>query len=307
MLLMRTHQPPAWPHLCISAWLAQAAGAAEFAAGPAVAGDPPGARPDKSRFTLWDPTPPALMRELSADRPDKTESAYTVDAGHFQVEMDLVSYAHDHDQAGGNDIVRDAWAVAPMNLKLGILNDLDVQLMIETYNLVRTQDRVAGTTRRQSGYGDTTLRVKRNLWGNDGGTTALAVMPLVKFPTSQDDLGNNAVEGGLVVPFALELPHGWDLGATSAVGALRDEAGSGYHAAFANSITVGHSITEKLSGYLEFFAEVSTERGAPWVGTVDLGLTYSVTGDLQLDAGVNLGVTDAADGINPFVGLTWRH
>jgi hypothetical protein len=35
------------------------------------------------------------MREMSTDRPDLTESAYTVDAGHFQVEMDVVRYTYD--------------------------------------------------------------------------------------------------------------------------------------------------------------------------------------------------------------------
>lgn len=29
---------------------------------------------------------------MSTDRPDKTESLYTVDAGHFQFEADLVSF-----------------------------------------------------------------------------------------------------------------------------------------------------------------------------------------------------------------------
>ena len=35
------------------------------------------------------------MREMSTDRPDKTESPYTVDAGHFQVEMDVLTYSYD--------------------------------------------------------------------------------------------------------------------------------------------------------------------------------------------------------------------
>jgi hypothetical protein len=44
------------------------------------------------------------MREMSTDRPDQTESAYTVDAGHFQVEMDLVSAMFDRDPSGGGDL-----------------------------------------------------------------------------------------------------------------------------------------------------------------------------------------------------------
>ena len=98
----------------------------------------------------------------------------------------------------------------------------------------------------------------------------------------------------------------WWVGAW-AVGFRRDAAGSDYHAAFLNSITLGHDLTKKLAGYIEFFSEVSTERGSAWVGTVDVGLTYALSPDLQLDAGVNLGVTDSAEDVNPFLGLTWRH
>lgn len=41
--------------------------------------------PDKSGYSLFKPTPRQFMRELTTDRPDQTESPYTVDAGHFQV------------------------------------------------------------------------------------------------------------------------------------------------------------------------------------------------------------------------------
>ena len=307
-MLWLTSRPQAgWRFWWVSAWLAQAAGSAGAVAQSVSPAEESAPRPDKSQFTLWHPTPRSLLRELSADRPDKTGSAYTVDAGHLQVEMDLLSYSHDHDRSDANDAVSEAWAVAPMNLKVGLLNDVDVQLMIETYNRVRTEDRSTGTTQHRSGFGDVTLRLKKNLWGNDGGRTALAVMPVVKLPTNQDELGNSVVEGGLIFPFAMDLPRGWDLGATTAVGLLRDEASPGYHAGFVNTITLGHDLTKRLAAYVEFFAEVSTERGTPWVGTVDVGFTYALTADLQLDAGVNVGVTESADDVNPFVGVTWRH
>jgi hypothetical protein len=38
-----------------------------------------------------------------------------------------------------------------------------------------------------------------------------------------------------------------------------------------------------------------------------MGLTYGVTKNLQLDAGVNIGVTRAAEDLNPFLGLTSRY
>jgi hypothetical protein len=50
---------------------------------------------DKSSYTLFSPTPRDQMRELSADRPDATESAYTVDAGHVQIEATLFGFGKD--------------------------------------------------------------------------------------------------------------------------------------------------------------------------------------------------------------------
>lgn len=50
---------------------------------------------DKKQYSLFQPTPNAQLREMSTDRPDKTESPYTVDAGRFQIETDLVAYTRD--------------------------------------------------------------------------------------------------------------------------------------------------------------------------------------------------------------------
>lgn len=49
----------------------------------------------KDQYHLYNPTPRDQMRELSTDRPDQTESPYTVDAGHYQIESDIVKYSYD--------------------------------------------------------------------------------------------------------------------------------------------------------------------------------------------------------------------
>jgi hypothetical protein len=71
-------------------------------------------------------------------------------------------------------------------------------------------------------------------------------------------------------------------------------------------VTFNHAIVGNLSGYLEFFSAISTEDEASWVGTVDVGVTYMLTDNIQLDAGCNFGITRAADDINPFVGFSIR-
>jgi hypothetical protein len=263
---------------------------------------------DKSQYTLINPTPKELMREMSTDRPDKTESPYTVDAGHFQFEMDLVSYSYDRESAGGVETRVDAFAIAPINLKVGLCNQVDLQVVVETWNYVRTKMSGGGATVHQRGFGDVTARLKYNFWGNDGGKTAFAVMPIVKLPTNQDDLGNNSVEGGLILPLAVALPYDFGMGLMTEFDYNRDATGNGHHPEFVNSITLSHDrvLVRDLGAYVEFFSLVSAERGSDWIGTVDFGLTYGLSENVRLDAGVNIGVTKAADDLNPFVGLSWR-
>ncbi|MBI3191173.1 MAG: transporter [Pedosphaera parvula] len=278
-------------------------------AGPAVTGAlEPAAAPGagKSGYHLFNPTPAALLRPLSTDRPDKTESPYTVDAGHFQLEMDVLNYTYDRHNDARTDTRVETVAIAPVNLKLGLCNAVDFQVVLQSWNRVRTDDRGTGAITQNRGYGDTTVRAKVNLWGNDGGATALAVMPFLKLPTNHGQLGNNAFEGGVILPLAMELPHGWSMGLMTEIDINERASARGYNPAFVNTITFGHDIAGRLGGYVEFFSEVDTESNSNWIGTVDFGFTYALTDNLQFDAGMNVGVTRAADDWNPFFGISWR-
>jgi len=94
---------------------------------------PQGASP-KSHYHLFRPVPRHRMRELSADRPDGTESAITVDPGHFQAELSFFDFTRD--KAGART---DTWAFGDLNLKLGLLSHVDLHLGFAVYNLERTR------------------------------------------------------------------------------------------------------------------------------------------------------------------------
>src|SRR5690242_16135097 len=95
---------------------------------------------DKSQYNWSHPVPADLLRELSADRPDKTESPFTVDAGHYQLEADVVNYTYDRHNPDRRPIHVDDFQLANVNIKAGILNNLDAQLVIESYNSSRVED-----------------------------------------------------------------------------------------------------------------------------------------------------------------------
>jgi hypothetical protein len=257
--------------------------------------------PDKSGYNLFNPVPENLMRELSPDRPDVTESAYTVDAGHYQLEMDFVNYTYNKTDG----TTTKALDVGDFNIKAGLLNNVDVQLVYDNYLNVHTEgSSVKSIT--QSGFGDFTTRLKVNVWGDDGGQTAFALLPYVKFPTRTDNLGNNAVEGGVIFPLAVSLPYDFDLSLETAVSLMKNDDNGGYHEEFIASASVDHQIVGKLSGFVEFVGNFITESHASWMGMVDTGLEYLVTKNIQLDCDCYFGVTRAADNFDPFVGITVR-
>jgi hypothetical protein len=240
------------------------------------------------------------MRELQPDRPDETENPHTVDAGHFQLEMDFVNFTYNK----SGSATANAWNIAPFNFKLGLLNNVDLQFEYDSYIHVHTRSHGFATT--QSGFGDFTTRVKINLWGNDGGETAFALLPYVKFPTSTGHIGNGAVEGGIILPLSIELPAGFEFAMEASAGIFQNNSGHGRHAECIGSASLDHAIVGNLSGYVEFFADVSTESPSQWIGTADVGLEYLLTKDVQLDCGCNIGLTSAADTAHPFTGITIR-
>jgi hypothetical protein len=270
---------------------------AAAAASPAVA-----QVSDKTGYSLTNPTPREALRELSTDRPDKTESPYTVDAGRVQVELDFGSYTLDREGRSRSE----TWAILPMNLKVGLTNRTDLQLLIEPHVRQTVIDRATSSRNRISGFGDLTIRLKRNMWGNDRGRTALALMPFVKLPTSTNGIGNDAVEFGLILPLAIRISDRLGIGLMTELDMLQEADGEGHAPTFINSATASFSLTDRLGIYTELFTERSTERGATWTVTGDAGLTYALTDDLQLDGGVNLGLTDAADDLQLFVGISRR-
>src|SRR5678816_4743395 len=74
----------------------------------APSADPsPTPRPDKSQYTLFNPTPVDLRRPYNTDRPSKTDSPFTIDAGVFQIESDVWNWQLDEpDTKHGDERIR---------------------------------------------------------------------------------------------------------------------------------------------------------------------------------------------------------
>lgn len=257
---------------------------------------------DKRAYDWGNPTPRELLRDMATDRPDATESPITVDAGRVQVELSFVGYERDVHNPDRDGVRSDSLNLMPVNIRIGLRHDLELQVVLDNYLRTESKAPITGATERASGFGDVSLRLKRNLLGNDGGDTAVALMPFVKLPTNSGGVGNRHVEGGLILPVNFTL-GGVGFAVMTELDIVRRESGGGYTVSWFNTFAYGFELTERLGAFLELASTSGQGRHAL---TGNGGLTYSLNPDLQLDLGLNLGLTRAAPDLAVFTGISRR-
>jgi hypothetical protein len=269
-----------------------------------VAADTPAKQIDRSQYNLFNPTPSGEMRDFMPDRPSITDGPYTVDPGHWLLEVGLFEYTRDRYNSDG--VRLDSFATGDTNIRLGVTSYAEVDFLFTAYTNTLTTDKETGIHLRQSGFSDFTLRSKINVFGDDGGSFAIGLIPFLTLPSGADGIGDRGFAGGVGLPVQLTLPADFQLGMESTVQTIH-EPGGGSHFDYLNSVSLTHPITKKLSTYVEFATDISTAAHSSWIGTIDTALIYQPANNWELDAGVNIGVTKAANDLFTFIGAAWRY
>jgi hypothetical protein len=114
------------------------------------------------------------------------------------------------------------------------------------------------------------------------------------------------VEGGLIVPFAAELPAGWSLGLMGELDFVRNSGNDDYGIEFLHTVALGHDIAGPLAGYVEYIGVAPHRTGAGYQAAIGVGFTWGLSADLQLDGGANIGISRDADDLTLFSGITFR-
>jgi hypothetical protein len=304
----KMHHPLPLPiHLIVlfAAALATLARADEPATAP-----PASPTPDKWQYTLFNPAPDNQLRDMDTDRPNITNTPHTIDAGHWQVETGIVDYAYYRDHSSDNNVRSDDFAFGQFNLRVGVLNNLELNAVIDSYETARVRNVSSRAAFRASGFGDTIVGGKLDLWGGEGSDaaeyTALAIQPQFKFPTARNDIGNSRFEFSVAVPFLVNLPAGFHLGLQPGVTRERNSSNTGYVIGFPVSVSFDRVIFGNLDVYLEYACHVTTERHVTTSQTLDMGGTHPLTRNIVLDAGVNVGLNRASNNIEVLTGISIR-
>lgn len=274
---------------------------------PAENPDAAGTAPaDKGRYHLFHPTPENLLRPFKSDRPDQCVGARSVDAGHIYLEGGLLDYSLD---LGLSRV--DRWSFAPTRLRVGLTNSLEFELLHDGAQNQRTRGAAPGggrTTETVTDSGALTVRLRQNIFGNDAGKVAFAVVPQVIVPTSTSGLGSSrAVQGTVILPFSIKLPADFDLTVHNEFGALRDGGDTRYEFNSIQGLSLKHNLGgESLSGYVEWFSTASVGPRSTYAEQIDVGLLWRAAKNLQFDAGCNFGVSRDAPDFQPFAGVVAR-
>jgi Putative MetA-pathway of phenol degradation len=262
---------------------------------------------DKSGYSLLNPTPDRLLRDMTTDRPDITEVPFTVDAGRFQIETTSLGFARSRPDLDG--AVSEGYELFASNLRIGLTHNTEATIMFQPYGSQRISGPYGAVN--AFGTGALVLRAKFNLWGNDTflnpKATAFALLPYVSIPTHRGNgISPDSIDGGLFAFFAVDLGSHFSLGINAGTHSIKNLDNSGRHAEFSGSASLGYAWTEKFTTYVEVATQIGSQNPLGDVTLVGGGLAYRVTPNLQLDGGVNFGVTQASDRVRPFIGFSAR-
>jgi Putative MetA-pathway of phenol degradation len=256
---------------------------------------------DKSAYTLFDPTPVDQMRDFSTDRPNRSSSPYTVDAGHWQIESDLFNYSR---SSSSDNAVQQITTVLP-TVKLGLTNDADFEVVVPTRAWLKIKS--SGVTSTLRGWTDLQARMKFNLFGNDSGDYALAVVPYVKFPSGSTGISNKKYEYGGYLPLYVKLNDKWSViflvQGDSLVSSSNPDLRRFNAQVLAN---VGYAASDTVTLSAEYYTQHKFGDHAPTVQTLDFAVAWNLGDDLQVDAAWYAPLNKASPDVTLYFGISKR-
>ena len=230
---------------------------------------------------------------MVTDRPDFTESPLTVAPGTFQFEM-----GYTFSQVGEQD----EHDFGELLIRLGILPWLEGRMAFNSFVLLRQP----GDDRE--GVEDFTAAVKARLLtpgeGSSGAVPHMALLLGAELPIGGDDVGTDVVVPGV------KLAAAWSLGARAAlssnVGWARPSDDRGRYNVGVASLSLGLSLSGRLSAYTEWFGLFPGERDGGSEHYLNGGLTFLLSPNVQLDWRIGGGLQDPDPNWFTGLGLSFR-
>jgi hypothetical protein len=220
--------------------------------------------------------------DLSAERPDFTNSPVTVARGTLQLE-------------GGTTLSRDAYSVGELLARYGVASVAELRFGAGYAGTRARPDRV-------SGFQDLSLGVKVALRAGSAGSRlpAIAVIAETTAPTGSRELRARRWQPDVNLCMAWDLSPSVSLGTSQILGLVDD--GQDAAGEWTGSVSLDRSFGSAVGGFLEYYGIHPLEGESGALHVADTGIAWGLGHDAQLDARVG---TQFSEGDRPawFVGV----
>lgn len=234
-----------------------------------------------------------------------TDDAGTVDAGNVEIELN-VSYTEDKEARHGI-VAKKSTADAEMMISTGLYRDVGISISAP-YTINAREKSGGELVNNDSGFGDLTLGVKYAFAEAAG--ISLAIKTGLTLPTGKTGLSDNHLQYAVALIASKEFAGG--------IYALHANLEYEYHTyvsldvagrrnLWSCSVAGEMKLAKGLAGVLDVGLSSNPDKGLnnPPVYLLT-GLGYAINDNLEINAGVKVGQTDAEDDVSLRYGLVLK-
>lgn len=235
---------------------------------------------------------------LVTDRPDTAESSLTVGRLRFQTET---SFAFSHDQNSG--INTNTYSF-PTLFRFGVFKNFEARLESETY-AIQTK---TGTP-KESGFTDIAVGFKIHFFDQKTALPSFGFLAHMNIPTGKSSFSSEVAEPIFKALADWNLPLDFSLGINIGIDVpVRDSRGDKF-ARFLYAASLGHPLPplpERWRAFIELAGATPINNNKADEHHFDLGTTFLITPDMQVDTFVQVGLNRNTPDITTGLGFSLR-
>jgi hypothetical protein len=217
-------------------------------------------------------------------RSQVTEPTQTIEPGGILVRMDAISLGLDPQTTAPNQYK--ALAVGTTIVSVGVTDSVDMEFGAQLF-LQNTYASDTGHDQTHSGIGDLSFRPKWTFWKDPASGQQAAIVPYVLVPTNSSAVGNDRFEGGVILPWSMDIAAGTKAAAMVEWDEFRNISNTRYDTRWYGSAYLKWDLGDTLGAYVETTLSDSTAGSSTAAGTFGAGATLSVSKKFTWDVEVS--------------------
>jgi len=227
---------------------------------------------------------------INTDRPDIANGADVIGKGRVQLETGL---------AGDKSSGERSWGT-PFLVRIGLSEAWELRVDGDGYQR-QSQDGVT-----QHGWGDLGLGAKWHLLEGEGALPSVGLLGHLSFATGSGGFRGQGTRPEIDLPLEWDLPAGFDLSVMPGLYRDRNDAGQNYTGGVL-ALSLGKALNDKTHAFVELAGQqLASARNGGKLVTLDTGVSYLLSPDMQVDAAVFRGINHQSPDWQWTVGFSIR-